>query len=71
MHQILTHYVQLKVEAIYVCKNFSNEEILEKIISASPNYCCIGEFGIITEYSLEKCNRNCEEYWNSKVEKLL
>lgn len=57
----------------YVCKNFTKEEIVEKIIFYAPDSPCIEGFGIITEDS-RVCNipfpvyqKDCEECWNSKV----
>lgn len=49
----------------YVCKNFSKEEIVEKIIFCDAGV-CVEEFGISTEHSLI-CTFDCEECWNSKV----
>lgn len=49
----------------YVLKNFSKEEILDKIIFSNSGI-CIEEFGIRTEYS-RICIYDCEECWNSKV----
>ena len=49
----------------YVCKNFTKEEIIKKMCI----YSCIRKFGIETEFSLNICNCNCEECWNSRVVK--
>lgn len=51
----------------YVLKNFSKEEILDKIIFGYFGV-CVEEFGIRTEYS-HICIFDCEECWNSKVVK--
>ncbi len=49
----------------YVCKNFTKEEIIKKFMLGS----CVEDFGIETELS-NICSGNCEECWNSRVEKL-
>lgn len=51
----------------YVCKNFTKEEIIKKFMLGS----CVNYFGVETEFSQEPCDGNCEDCWNSKVEKLL
>lgn len=51
----------------YVLKNFSKEEILDKIIFSNSEV-CVEEFGIRIECS-HICTFNCEECWNSKVVK--
>lgn len=54
----------------YVCKNFTKEGIIKQIIDSSIISPCIEDFGIKTELS-NICSGNCEECWDSKVEKLL
>lgn len=51
----------------YVCKNFTKEEIIKQIIDSSIISPCIEDFGIETELSLNICDGNCEECWNSRV----
>lgn len=51
----------------YVCKNFTKEGIIKQIIDSSIISPCIEDFGIETELSLNICDGNCEECWNSRV----